>query len=716
MKRKQLLLRMIWSLITALIILLVNGCGTVRVPRFTPSPIPTNPQTPTNTVTPTSTSTNTTMFTPTLTSTTTPTPLPEPIGSGNAERIELNKRYGDGSVIQISFSPDNQNILLLTTVNMMMFDANSGELIWLVETGSAQQQATITKDGGSVVTMTKGGSVQFWDASTGKKEEEYHIFAQENIIQSTISQDGKYLLTLDIDRQMRLYELPYGNIIHENIPRISSHFDVLNVTLSHTGDSFMVHCRQGYHWFLQAWDARTGKFSHSLKEFPQYYIYSGLQAFSQDGKRFGALIFGDLINGTLNSIFVVWDVASGKKMNEFVFDHVVTSFDLPSNGETALVGYEDGTIRHYRVGDSNEIGEFKGHQTAIAAMSVSSDSKKFVSVDFLGVIKVWDLTGKTEGQTMQIELSRTTGPFLYRYNTKGPYYYRIYPDYAMTLDPLGQMAAIFAPDMKSINLMNVSTGEVIDNLVLNAGGFYPLSLSFSEDGKTLGGALDNGDIVLWDVERGHQILQFSTDHQNYIYRIAFTPDGKRIASLGYEQIFVWDTSSGEKVSNMYGYLCFDISPDGNDLASDNIDFGLYVWETETGKLKKSIPAEYIFDLAYSPDGSTIAVAGFQIRKDIRSNINLVYFVDTENEYQHLPIELTEHRNRPMALSFSPDGNILVTADFLGNIYLWDVANSKLMVTLEEVTSFPLKLGFSADQTTLIVVGSDGTIRKYQVRP
>src|SRR3989337_594836 len=104
MKRKQLLLRMIWSLITALIILLVNGCGTVRVPRFTPSPIPTNPQTPTNTVTPTSTSTNTTMFTPTLTSTTTPTPLPEPIGSGNAERIELNKRYGDGSVIQISFS------------------------------------------------------------------------------------------------------------------------------------------------------------------------------------------------------------------------------------------------------------------------------------------------------------------------------------------------------------------------------------------------------------------------------------------------------------------------------------------------------------------------------------------------------------------------------------------------------------------------------------
>jgi len=641
--------------------------------------------------------------------------LPEPIGSDNAERLGLSNRYGDGRVIQISYSPDNRKFLLLTTVHLMMFDSNSGELLWQVETGSTQLYATITPDSKSVVTVTNGGSVQFWDASTGVKEE-HNIPARENIIQATISQDGKYLLTLDIDRHIGLYELPSGTAIHEDIPPISSLFDVLNVTLSRTGDLFMVHSRRGYDWFLHAWDANTGEFSHALEKFPQWYLYAGPQAFSQDGGRFGAVTLDDPDYKTLKSMFVVWDASRGKKVNEFEFDQVVTSFALPSNGETALVGFEDGTIRHYYIGSWKEVGEYAGHQQAIAAIDISTDGSNFVSVDYSGVIKIWNLSERVETQTVQIELSRATGPFAYRYNVEGPYYYQVFPDYAMAYDPYRDLAAIFAPDLESINLVDLATGEVVKNLISSTGASYYLSPAFSEDGKTIGAAMDNGDIVLWDVESGNQILQFSTDHKKSIYRIGFTPDSRRIATLGHEQIFVWDTSTGEKVSNMYGYFCFDISPDGAMVASDNIDLGLYVWETETGTRQALVPAEYIFDLAYSPGGSTIAVAGFQIRKDRQSNVNLVYFVDAENEYQRLPIELTEHRNRPATLAFSPDGNILVSADFRGNIYLWDVSSGKLLKVLDEVALYPLKLGFSTDQTTLVVVSSDGTIRKYQVRP
>jgi WD40 repeat protein len=96
-------------------------------------------------------------------------------------------------------------------------------------------------------------------------------------------------------------------------------------------------------------------------------------------------------------------------------------------------------------------------------------------------------------------------------------------------------------------------------------------------------------VRVWDVESGNEVTGLK--HDEYVLGIAFSPDGKHLATATSQAVHLWDPSSGEEVASL-GYddgspTSLVFSPDGKYLAAaSGINTGgktARVWEVASRK-------------------------------------------------------------------------------------------------------------------------------------
>ena len=111
-------------------------------------------------------------------------------------------------------------------------------------------------------------------------------------------------------------------------------------------------------------------------------------------------------------------------------------------------------------------------------------------------------------------------------------------------------------------------------------------VAFSPDGKLLASGSWDNTIVLWDVDR-RRLLTRLKGHKKKVFSVAFSPDGKRLASGSQDQtILLWDVDSHKPLATLQGtslIRSLAFSPDGRLLASGSGDHTVIVWDTETRK-------------------------------------------------------------------------------------------------------------------------------------
>jgi WD40 repeat protein len=101
------------------------------------------------------------------------------------------------------------------------------------------------------------------------------------------------------------------------------------------------------------------------------------------------------------------------------------------------------------------------------------------------------------------------------------------------------------------------------------------SVAFSPDGKQI--ASSSLDIRLWDAETGARIGQPMEGHDDAILSIAFSPDGKQIASGSLDKtIRLWNVETGASIGQpMEGHhdaiVSIAFSRDGKQFASGSLD-------------------------------------------------------------------------------------------------------------------------------------------------
>ena len=138
----------------------------------------------------------------------------------------------------------------------------------------------------------------------------------------------------------------------------------------------------------------------------------------------------------------------------------------------------------------------------------------------------------------------------------------------------------------SIRLWNVDGQNQIGLLKAPVDYF----VAFSPDGETLASAGWSG-IYLWDV--GEQKKKGLLKSPNQSITVAFSPDGSLLATGSYEVVSVWDVSEQKRVGMLHGHKLFvrhvAFSPDGKWLASEGQDGIVLLWEVNVQAGEIGIP-------------------------------------------------------------------------------------------------------------------------------
>ena len=231
------------------------------------------------------------------------------------------------------------------------------------------------------------------------------------------------------------------------------------------------------------------------------------------------------------------------------------------------------------------------------------------------------------------------------------------------------------------------------------------SLAFSSDGRTLASGSADA-IILWNRSTGTQ--KTLTGHTDYVWNLAFSPDGKTLASDSRDgTIRLWDAITGEqkytlkKDSRKAAMLSF--TPDGRTIVSVSWENEISLWNSITGGHKKTFamhPDCFTTGAAFSPNGKTVAIG---------SDNGIIYLHDLDTGA--LKLTLTGHGEHIDNLAFSPDGKTVATSSHYDEtIRLWDAYIGEHKLTLTEHTRYVRGLAFSPDGKTLASGSGDGTVR------
>jgi WD40 repeat protein len=200
-------------------------------------------------------------------------------------------------------------------------------------------------------------------------------------------------------------------------------------------------------------------------------------------------------------------------------------------------------------------------------------------------------------------------------------------------------------------------------------------LAFSPDGKLLASA-ERAQAKLWDLATG-KVLHTWEDSGKWVGPLAFSPDNRVLAMVTHQnQIELRDTGDGRLLRSMNGQeksiTVIAFSPDGKRLASGGLDPTIWIWRTADGKMERVLNQHAQTDaLAFCPDGR------FLISTTCNHDFLLMLW-DLATGADKLGGKVEVEAG---ALAFLPDGKMLAGCRYDGQIWLRDRASGALKQTL-----------------------------------
>lgn len=355
------------------------------------------------------------------------------------------------------------------------------------------------------------------------------------------------------------------------------------------------------------------------------------------------------------------------------------------------------------------------------------------------------------------------------------------------------ISAAFSPDgtvlavggfYRNVHLLDGTTLAPLRRLTGHRQEVY--SLSWSPDGSRLASVCADGTVRVWDVEAGRSVAVLpgglaSADggvgftargdgvwvagngltryplsdptvlrgHRSYVYNLAFSPDGRTLASGGSDgEIILWDPATGQSMHRLeprVGIEALGFSRDSR-LVAVMTRGTVRAWDVSTGELRPlAQPEERLVgfaavvghgfrgghQVATSPDRRRVLV-GMTDGEVLLLDHPEVLFPD---RFSPPPIEmhmnvdprrldpsvtplarLGGHVGQVYAVAWSPDGSRFATGADDATIRLWDAETLETVLVLRGHGQYVHALRFSPDGSMLASASGDGSVRLWDTKP
>ncbi len=200
-------------------------------------------------------------------------------------------------------------------------------------------------------------------------------------------------------------------------------------------------------------------------------------------------------------------------------------------------------------------------------------------------------------------------------------------------------------------------------------------------------------------------------HGAPVFAIAFSPDGQLLASGDVDaSIVLWDVGTRQLRTKLTGHAgavhAVAFSPDGSTLASASRDTTVMLWDVAAGTRLATLKAHSaaVEAVAFSSDGSLLC-SGSQ------DHTAILWDVATRTKRSTLD---RRHTDDVRTVAFAPDGNMLATGSWDHTVKLWNVNTARAIRTLVGHNEGIYSVRFSPDGQTLASASWDRTVRLWDV--
>lgn len=533
----------------------------------------------------------------------------------------------------VAFTPDEKIVVSGSTTKIILWDVAKGNIIMEHQTGAS---SALSQDGKILFTANNDdNNIGFLrDLLTGETKMRIELESpHEPVSCSAFHPQGHLLATghgsynSTVDSTVRLWDVSTGKLVSEYMGH-SKH--VKRILFSRDGNS-IVSASEDNTAIL--WNTNTGKkmiVFQNAGEINDIALSPDMKTLAISGNRQEKW-------GT-----TLWDV---KTQSEKGFISKTSSLSFSPDGRSLAIGEEI-----YNLDSREKTKTLVGHVRSIGKCAFSPSGRYYLTGSYDSTAILWD---------------SENGKMINRFGRPS----ENYGNYLADIRRDGKVVAVLS-NSGILRFFEVKTGFLlwkIDGLSKKS-----TAIKFSVDGQWLLTASKKDGVQVWNADSGNLERAFK-EAEMEINAAAINSDNTWVVyggSGGDSDITVRDLRTGRIVKKLerfsvgviYG-LCFHPKKNVVAIASSE---GLATWDLDQASSLQNYDDQECSSVDFSPNGDLLTAGA--------NNLTVVFdFISREKRFSH-----ENESGSIKKVAFSPNENILASADNKGNLFIYDAKTGRVV--------------------------------------